>query len=102
LRRKRLEEAKSIGAEILSPSCPACETYFSLDDQYPFEVKHYAILFAEALGLNYDNKLKKWQKLKDMDRILADINEYLQESPFTPEQAKSVVSSFLDNLQTAR
>jgi Fe-S oxidoreductase len=102
LRRKRLEEAKSAGAEIISPSCAACETYFSLDDQYPFEVKHYAILFAEALGLNYDNKLKKWQRLKDVDRILADINEYLQESPFTPEQAKSVVSSFLNNLQTAR
>ncbi|MFC1915975.1 (Fe-S)-binding protein [Chloroflexota bacterium] len=103
LRRRRLEEAKSTGADILTPSCGSCGLYFSLvENRYPFEVKNCATLFAEALGLNYENKLGKWLKLQDVDRILEEAKEYLQESPFTFEQARSVVSSFLNKLRAAR
>ncbi|MFC2059179.1 (Fe-S)-binding protein, partial [Chloroflexota bacterium] len=103
LRINRLEEAKNTGADIMAASCTGCHLLFALnEDEYPVEVKNYITVFAEALGLHHEDRLKKYLNLQDVDAIMESAQEYIDESPIPRDQTRNIVSRFFNRLWTMK
>lgn len=72
----RLEEARATGADQLITVCHYCGQTFSYKErEYPFEVVNYINLVAESMGIDRENKFKKYVQWNDLDLILNDIGD---------------------------
>jgi Fe-S oxidoreductase len=90
--RQILDEAKETGAQILATTCIGCHRVFCrYQGDYPFEVKHFINLLAEAAGLSYEDKLKKYQQLGTIDAIIDESREYIEASPYSLEEYKQLL-----------
>lgn len=97
MRRAPLEEAKATGAEIMATSCTGCIVSFTpLEDGYPFEVRSYINLVAEAVGVPHEDKFRKYAKSRDAAKVIAEAHDYIAASDFTPEELKRILPDYLD------
>ena len=72
--------------------CHHCHHVFcDHESEYGFEVKNYASLVAEALGIARQDKFKLYKQWGDIDRILADTENNLSRLPFSLEKIESVL-----------
>lgn len=86
-------------ATPMATVCPGCQTVFcSLEDQYPFEVKHTISLVAEAMGIYHEDKLKKFLFTKDTNKVLAEAKDYVESSDLSLMEFQSVLPACLDRL----
>lgn len=89
----RMEEARAIGAEVLVNVCNGCHgALVAQEDKQPFAVETLIDLLGRSLGIAYEDKLKKYRKLKDVDKILAEAKPYVQESPFSEEELRPILT----------
>jgi Fe-S oxidoreductase len=94
IRDDRLAEARQTGADILVDVCHHCHNVFcGHESEYGFEVKNYAALVAEALGIAREDKFKKYKQWGDLDRILGDVekNSSISALPFSREKIIEVL-----------
>ena len=97
IRRAPLKEAKATGADILATICTGCQESFApLEHQYPFEVRSYISLIAEAVGVQYEDRFKKYMGLGDVTKVLAEARDYIDASDFSPEEMKRILPEYLD------
>ena len=57
---------------------------------------NYVSLVAEALGIEREDKFKKYKQWKDLDRILTDAEAYVETSPFSREKMIEVVKKMMN------
>ena len=50
-------------------------------------------LVAEALGIRREGRFKKYNRWGDLDRILADAEPFIADSPFTRERIREVLKT---------
>ncbi len=82
-REDRLREAAPTGAEYLVTICHYCgQTFVSDEERFDFSVTNYVNLVANAMGIQRDDKFKRYAKWRDLESILKDADEYVQGSPF--------------------
>ena len=87
IREARLKEADQTGADRLVTICHYCgQTFGAEEERFDFSVTNYVNLVAEAMGIQRDDKFKKYARWRDLDRILTEENEYILESPFEKER----------------
>lgn len=83
-RTDRLTEAEQTGAELLLDICHAChETFIDEESRYNYSMVNYITLVAEALGIPREDRFKKYRQWGDFDRIIADAQEYIEDSPYS-------------------
>jgi Fe-S oxidoreductase len=83
LREDRLKEASHTGAGRLVTVCHYCnQTFASEHSHCGLGVTNYVNLVAEAMGIQRPDKFKTYARWKDLDRILADADPFIRESPF--------------------
>ena len=93
VRDDRLAEAQETGAEVLVDVCHHCHNVFcDHESEYGFEVKNYAGLVADALGISRKDKFKLYKQWKDIDRIRIDAEKNIAVSPFSIEKITSVLN----------
>ena len=93
--RECLEEYALTGAEILVDACQGCHLQFCPEDPlYPFETRHCLSIIAEAMGLNYEEKLEKFYRETDTDRILSECKENIDASPYDFDHVAFFVKRF--------
>jgi Fe-S oxidoreductase len=98
VRDDRLAEAKQTGAQVLVDVCHHCHNVFcDHETEYGFKVKNYASLVAEALGIEREDKFKKYKQWGEEARILADIvnNIDVEALPFSQERIIEVLKEAL-------
>jgi len=94
-RRLPLEEAKASGAEVMVDTCSACHrTFATLEDEYPFEIKHYISVLAECIGKSYEDKFKKYSKYQSLDEVLAEARENIEARGFTLKEVQRVLTDY--------
>ena len=72
--------------------CTGCHRNFCRDQRdYPFEIKNFITLVAEAAGLSYEDKLKKYLQLETIDEIIDEAREYIEASPYTLEEFRQLL-----------
>jgi Fe-S oxidoreductase len=94
VRDDRLAEASQTGAEVLVDVCHHCHNVFcDHESEYGFEVKNYASLVAEALGIDREDKFKRYKQWGELNRILDDAEENIRVSaaPFSREKIIEVI-----------
>jgi Fe-S oxidoreductase len=97
VRDDRLAEASRSGADILVDVCHHCHNVFcEHESRYGFEVKNYASLVAEALGIEREDKFKKYKKWGDLKIILDDAEENISALPFSREKIIEVLKETLN------
>lgn len=83
----RLKEAKESNADTLIDVCHFChETFVTEELKCGFEVENYINLVAHAIGINREDKFKKYKQSNNIDKILEYANEFIKDSPYTQEQ----------------
>ncbi|MCX6010451.1 MAG: (Fe-S)-binding protein, partial [Chloroflexi bacterium] len=81
--RQCLEEAAKTGAEVMVDACQGCHLQFCPEEsKYPFQVKHLLTLIGEAMGIAYEDKIKKFYLCGDEDRIMAESRENIEASSY--------------------
>lgn len=97
LRRAPLEEAKATAADILATICVGCQESFApLEDQYPFEVRSYISLVAEAVGVQHEDRFKPLVKAGDASQVLARVRDYINTSDYSLEELERVLPQYLN------
>ena len=92
LRQQALDEIRDTGAEIMATICTGCHRSFSpCEKDAPFKIKNYINLVAEAAGLNYEDKLKKYLQMGDVDRIIEDARVNTEASPYSLEEYEKLL-----------
>ena len=94
VRDDRLTEARQTGADVLVDVCHHCHNVFcDHESEYGFKVKNYASLVAEALGIDREDKFKKYKQWGDIYKILDDVKIKTNTSalPFSQEKIVEVI-----------
>lgn len=83
--KRCLEEAAKTGAEVMVDACQGCHLQFCPEEsKYPFQIEHLLTLIGEAMGINYEDKIKKFYRYGDADRIMAESKENIEAGPYDP------------------
>ena len=97
LRRAPLKEAQATGAQILATTCTGCQISFApLERDYPFEVRSYISLLAEAVGVRQEDKFKRYLNSANLSEVLTDARDCIEASGFTTEEMERVLPEYLD------
>ncbi len=92
IKETRLKEAQATRADTLVDVCHFChETFVTEELKYGFNVDNYINLVAQALGINREDKFKKYKQWKNIDMILEDATEFIKISPYTQKQIMEVL-----------
>jgi len=92
IKSERLIEAKETNADILVDVCHFChESFVSAESKYDFEVENYINLLAHTLGINREDKFKKFKQSNIIDEILGWSANFIKDSPYTQEQIMDVL-----------
>ena len=83
MRDDRLKEAGGTGAETLVTVCHFCSQLFhTAADAYPVQVESYINLLAQAVGIEREDKYKKYSHWADKNKIVQDARHHIAASPF--------------------
>jgi len=81
--RQCLEEAAKTGAEVMVDACQGCHFQFCPEEsKYPFQVEHLLTLVGEAMGIYYEDKMKKFYRYGDADKIMSESRENIEASSY--------------------
>jgi len=65
--KHRLDQAMEVKADLLVTDCTLCYSIYStVEDSYPFDIRHYSSLVAEAMGI--ENRVDKYKAILHMDK----------------------------------
>ena len=77
---RRLREAEATGANTLVTVCGGCKRVMSqIDRDSTFRITDYVSFMGKILGIEYEDKLTKYLRQRDVDMVLEDASEYLSE-----------------------
>ena len=93
LTHRRLEEARTTGADTMVSSCVGCHRAFSsMGGKQSFAIETLVDVLARSLGIAYEDKMMTYAALKDVDEMLAAAKPYIQESIYTEEEIRPFLS----------
>jgi Fe-S oxidoreductase len=94
IRKNRLQDAAQTGAQRLVTVCHYCNQIFAIEEgHYNFSVTNYVNLVAEAMGIQRDDKFKKYILWGNLERILKDAEDHIAESPFERDRIIEVLKA---------
>lgn len=92
LLEQSLSEARSRGADLLATSCGGCYTAFSeMEERSGVEAQNVIALLGQAMGIEHEDRLKKYRSLNDPQKILEAAREFIEASPFTLAEMEQIV-----------
>ena len=87
MRDERLQEAAQTGADILVDICQTCHNIFAAEEpRYPYRIMSYVSVIAAALGIEREDKFKKYKQWGSLSRIMEDARELVEYSPYSREE----------------
>ncbi len=97
MRRAPMFEAEATGAEVMATLCAGCHQSFApLEARYPFEVRSFISLLAESVGVQRDDRFKKYVRLANIPGIMSEARDYISASDFTPDEIERILPDYLD------
>ncbi len=91
--RELIAEASSSGADVLAVFWQAC--YRTLVGQREINVRHFIDLVGESLGINYEDKYRKYKLWNNVGRVVEDASEYIRSNGYSEEEIKPYVQKYL-------
>jgi len=92
--RAEIERARAGGARTLATIYHGCQRLLcGFEAEGRIEIEHYLSVFARALGIEFEDKYKKYRLWKDPERILADTTPCQTANGVDPERARALVEA---------
>ena len=83
--KRCLEEAAATGAEVMADACLGCHFQFLPEEsKYPFRVEHVLTLVGEAMGIRFEDRIKRFYEYNDAGKIMAECRENIAAGPYDP------------------
>lgn len=93
VKSERLEEANETNADILVDVCHFChESFVRAESAYDFKVENYINLLAHALGINREDKYKKYKQMDSVDEILSACRDFIKDSPYSEKKILHILN----------
>jgi heterodisulfide reductase subunit D len=90
--RDEIERARAGGADTLATIYHGCQRILcAYEAERRIVVEHYLSVFARALGIEYEDRFKKYRLWQDPERVLSDMTPCQQASGVDPERAMALV-----------
>ena len=89
--RGEIARARAGGARTLATIYHGCQRQICGFESEEMRVEHYLTVFARALGIEFEDKFKKYRHWQDPERVLADTTPCQRANGVDPERARSVV-----------
>jgi hypothetical protein len=91
--RDEIERARASGAEILATIYHGCQRLLcGFEVEGRIVVEHYLSVFARALGIEFEDKYKKYRLWQDPERVLADAAPCQRANGVDPARARALAT----------
>jgi heterodisulfide reductase subunit D len=90
--REELARAREAGATTLATIYHGCHRQICAFEGDGMLVEHYLTVFARALGIEFEDKFKKYRQWQDPDRVLTDATPCQIANGVAAERARAVVT----------
>jgi Fe-S oxidoreductase len=107
--REEIEHARAVGADTLATIYHGCQRYLCVFEPEspiapasPFAIDHYLSVFGRGLGIEFEDKFKKYRLWQDPERVLADTTPCQRANNVDAARARAVVVEAFGSLPSAR
>ncbi|MBI2165098.1 MAG: (Fe-S)-binding protein [Chloroflexi bacterium] len=88
----QVSQALEGGADTFATLYHGCQRLIcSYEERYPLTFEHYLTVFARALGIEHEDKYKKYRLWRDPQRVLAEMAPCMQANGVREQEAQLVV-----------
>jgi Fe-S oxidoreductase len=99
MRQAIMQDVQGTGAEIMATTCSGCQRFLEpLDQQYPFEVRSVISLIAEAVGVQREDRFRKYTQCQSVEEVLVEAREYIEASGYSVEEMRQILPVHLNSL----
>jgi Fe-S oxidoreductase len=100
--REEIGRAQSAGAGTLATIYHGCQRYLCVfEPERPLAIEHYLTVFGRGLGLEFEDKFKKYRLWQDPERVLAETTPCQRANNVDPARARAVVEEAFGPLPSA-
>jgi Fe-S oxidoreductase len=101
--REEIGRARAAGADTLATIYHGCQRYLCVfEPESPVTIEHYLSVFGRGLGIEFEDKFKKYRLWQDPERVLADTTPCQRANNVDPARARAVVVEAFGSLPSAR
>ncbi len=101
--RAEIARARAAGADILATIYHGCQRYLCVfEPESPLAIEHYLSVFGRGLGIEFEDKFKKYRLWQDPERVLAETTPCQRANQVDAVRARAVVREAFGPLPAAR
>jgi Fe-S oxidoreductase len=101
--REEIGRVRAVGADTLATIYHGCQRYFCVfEPEGPVAIEHYLTVFGRGLGIEFEDKFKKYRLWQDPERVLAETTPCQRANNVDAARARSVVVEAFGPLPSAR
>ena len=101
--REEIARARAGGASTLATIYHGCQRYFCvLEPESPIAIEHYLSVFGRGLGIEFEDRFKKYRLWQDPERVLADTTPCQRANNVDAARARAVVAEAFGSLPSTR
>ncbi len=90
------EAAKRAGVDVLVTPYHSCQRDLCIGEKsHPFEVKNFVTLIGEALGIEYQDKYKRFRMLGDEEQIFEEASPFAKANALDEEEVRQIIKKEL-------
>lgn len=90
---KELRQAEESGAGVFATLYHGCQRLIcAFEDESSLTIDHYLSVFGRALGIDHEDKYKKYRLWADPDRVLAEMTPCMVANDVDEQEARQVVA----------
>jgi len=90
--REEISRARSAGAGTLATIYHGCQRYLCVfEPEQPMTIEHYLTVFGRGLGLEFEDRFKKYRLWQDPERVLAETTPCQRANNVNAARAREVV-----------
>lgn len=93
LARTQLDQAVALGADIFATLYHSCQRMFcGFERWYSFKIEHYLTVFGRALGIEYEDRFKRYLLSGNEAEILSDMAPCMQAHGIGLDEARALIA----------
>jgi heterodisulfide reductase subunit D len=101
--REEIDRARAAGADTLATIYHGCQRYLCVfEPESPIAIEHYLSVFGRGLGIEFEDKFKKYRLWQDPERVLAETTPCQRANYVDAARARAVVVEAFGKLPSAR
>jgi len=101
--RDEIGRARAAGADTLATIYHGCQRYLcAFEPESPTAIEHYLSVFGRGLGIEFEDKFKKYRLWQDPERVLAETTPCQQANNVDAARAREVVQAAFGPLPSPR